>query len=62
MMECLEEVFKSWPHLRRMLLVTGQPEAIKLYEKTLGAVEWNGSVPAAMKIMQRVGPGLSNKH
>ncbi|KAI1268158.1 hypothetical protein F5Y18DRAFT_280090 [Xylariaceae sp. FL1019] len=38
LMQCLDEVIKSWPHLRRFLLLTstGNP----LYKKTLGAEEW----------------------
>lgn len=60
MMECLNEVLESWPHLRRTLLITGSPEAARLYSKTLGAVEFNKSTPDSMCVMQKTGPGVSN--
>lgn len=58
MMECLNEVFDSWPHLRRMMLVTGKPEVIPLYEKAFGAVEWNKSAAPTMSVMQKIGPAV----
>jgi GNAT superfamily N-acetyltransferase len=36
MMQCLDEILDSWPELRRTLLLTGDPSAVRLYEKTLG--------------------------
>ncbi|GAW26359.1 putative acetyltransferase [Rosellinia necatrix] len=40
MMACLDEVVKSWPHLRRMLLVTSG-SSLDLYRKTLGMMDWS---------------------
>ncbi|KAI1817283.1 hypothetical protein GGS20DRAFT_59487 [Poronia punctata] len=38
MLECLDEVIKGWPHLRRFVFLTS---SIDLYRKTIGAKEWD---------------------
>jgi len=37
-LECLNEVIKAWPHLRRFMFLTS---SIGIYRKTLGAKEWD---------------------
>ncbi|KAI1824274.1 hypothetical protein F4861DRAFT_271003 [Xylaria intraflava] len=39
-LECLDEVIKTWPHLRRFMFLTS-PNSMGLYRKTLGAKDWN---------------------
>ncbi|KAH8903433.1 hypothetical protein BR93DRAFT_953180 [Coniochaeta sp. PMI_546] len=53
MMECLNDVLNSWPELRRFLLLTGDPNAVRLYEKTLGMEVVQ---PGKLAFMQRAGP------
>ncbi|KAI1121414.1 hypothetical protein F5Y10DRAFT_102222 [Nemania abortiva] len=40
LMACLDDVIKSWLHLRRVMLVTSGSR-IELYRKTLGASDWS---------------------
>ncbi|KAH7368153.1 hypothetical protein B0T11DRAFT_326358 [Plectosphaerella cucumerina] len=61
MMDCLNELLEEWPDLRRVLLITGSPDANKLYTKTLGALEWNSSAAGKMSVMQKFGPAVSNR-
>lgn len=61
MMECLNELLDAWPDLRRVLLITGSPDANKLYTKTLGALEWDASAAGKMSVMQKFGPAVSNR-
>ncbi|KAH8649039.1 hypothetical protein BX600DRAFT_517433 [Xylariales sp. PMI_506] len=39
LLECLNEVIKSWPHLRRFMFLT--TDALELYRKTIGAKGWD---------------------
>ncbi|KAI1486509.1 hypothetical protein F5X96DRAFT_681952 [Biscogniauxia mediterranea] len=39
MMECLDEIIKSWTHLRRFMFLSSG--AMDLYRKTLGAKAWD---------------------
>lgn len=53
-MVCLNEVLESWPALRRCVLFTADPHAVRLYEQTLGMEDLregkNGLV-----VMQKMG-------
>jgi ribosomal protein S18 acetylase RimI-like enzyme len=53
MMECLNEVLTSWPGLRRTMLAVSDPNAVKLYEKTLGMEVVQ---PGKLSFMQALGP------
>ena len=55
MMECLEEVLRGWPGLRRFLIVTSSPHAARLYETTLGAQPVQAKSPN-LTFLQRLGP------
>lgn len=57
MMQCLDEVLQSWPELRRTLLLTGDPDAVRLYETTLGMEVVR---PGKLAFMQRAGPAAHN--
>ena len=37
MMHCLNETVSQWPELRGLFILTGSPDASRLYESTLGA-------------------------
>ncbi|KAI0026017.1 hypothetical protein F4780DRAFT_3113 [Xylariomycetidae sp. FL0641] len=39
MMQCLDEIIKGWPHLRRFMFLSS--DSMDLYRKTLGAKDWN---------------------
>ncbi|KAI1435453.1 hypothetical protein GGR50DRAFT_694156 [Xylaria sp. CBS 124048] len=56
MLECLDEVVKSWPHLRRFMLLTSGT-MIDLYKKTIGAKEWNECKNEDLVIGIIEGPG-----
>ncbi|KAM0331378.1 hypothetical protein ACHAQA_003051 [Verticillium albo-atrum] len=58
MMECLNEELQSWPDLRRILLVSSSLHGNKMYEKTLGAREWNESM-SNLFMLQAKGPRAS---
>jgi len=60
MMECLNEILRSWPGLRRTLLLTGDPNAVRLYERTLGmeVVQPGGK----LVFMQKAGPAGPSHH
>ncbi|KAI1326547.1 hypothetical protein F5Y16DRAFT_374503 [Xylariaceae sp. FL0255] len=55
MMECLDEVIKSWPHLRRFALLTSSSQ--ELYKKTLGAKDWEELKKPGLLMQMVVGPG-----
>ncbi|KAI0477216.1 hypothetical protein GGR56DRAFT_394912 [Xylariaceae sp. FL0804] len=38
MLECLDQVIKGWPHLRRVMFLT--TDMMDLYRETLGAMDW----------------------
>ncbi len=38
MMECLNDIIKGWPHLRRFMFLTS--DRMDLYRKYLGAKDW----------------------
>jgi GNAT superfamily N-acetyltransferase len=57
MMECLNEVIKAWPHLRRlMLLASGS--SLDLYRKTLGAKDWNERENRSLVVGMVDGPAI----
>lgn len=53
MMECLNQILDAWPELRRFMLITSDPAAIRIYEKTLGAKEM---AKGKLLPMVRIGP------
>ncbi|KAI1856048.1 hypothetical protein JX265_011945 [Neoarthrinium moseri] len=55
LLECLDEVIKDWPHLRRFMFLT--TDAMDFYRKTLGAKEWSEFKTGATKIGMVEGPG-----
>ena len=60
MMECLNEILEGWPDLRRMMLLTHNESAARLYRTTLGALEWSESPSAGLMVMEKRGKGVKN--
>ncbi len=60
MMQCLDEVISAWPAMRRFMILTGSPDAIRLYENTLGARDIRQS-GTNLVYMEKVGPGINKK-
>ena len=58
MMECLNEAVEQWPDLRRVMLLTGDEYAAKMYERTLGAKDMR---EGKMMVLERTGPGAVKK-
>jgi GNAT superfamily N-acetyltransferase len=52
---CLDEILNAWPELRRFLLLTSEPHAVKLYQNTLGAIDVRES-SASLIFMEKIGP------
>ncbi|KAM0276560.1 hypothetical protein ACHAQH_006611 [Verticillium albo-atrum] len=60
MMGCLNEELQAWPELRRVLLVSSSLQGNKMYEKTLGARDWNEST-SGLFLLQATGGGVRAK-
>lgn len=60
MLECLNEVIKGWPHLRRFMFIT--TDAMDLYRKTIGAKEWSELASSDMKVGMIEGPAVKHSH
>ncbi|KAF6825255.1 putative GNAT family N-acetyltransferase [Colletotrichum plurivorum] len=58
LMECLNEILEEWPALRRFILLTSSRQASKLYEKTLGTVEWGQSHDGKLYLLEKRGPAM----
>lgn len=63
MMQCVQEVIESMPHLRRSLLFTGDwKRSVPFYEKILGmqvfeSKKWEGGDGRGLAVMMRKGKG-----
>ncbi|ORY58397.1 acetyltransferase [Pseudomassariella vexata] len=55
MLECLDEIIKGWPHLRRFMFLTN--DAMDLYRKTIGAKEWSEAKTEGVQVGTVEGPG-----
>jgi GNAT superfamily N-acetyltransferase len=58
MMQCLDEVLESWPHLRRCLLFTRGEAAIKMYRTTIGAKHISETPSKDLVLLERRGPAV----
>ncbi|KAI8631218.1 hypothetical protein F5Y19DRAFT_473616 [Xylariaceae sp. FL1651] len=56
MIECLDEVIKTWPHLRRFMFLTSN--SMELYRKILGAKDWNECKTQGVVIGMIDGPAI----
>lgn len=53
-LECLNEIIKGWPYLRRFMFITS--DSFELYRKTLGAKEWSEITTSDLKVGIVEGP------
>ncbi|TLD28756.1 hypothetical protein PspLS_03761 [Pyricularia sp. CBS 133598] len=53
MMECLDEVLEDFTHLRRLLILSHDDGAMKIYRSALSAEDWQP--PEGIKCLARVG-------
>lgn len=60
MMECLNEVIKAWPHLRRLMLLTSG-SSLDLYRKTLGVKDWNECENRSLVVGMVDGPAILSR-
>lgn len=55
MMCSLKEMVDSWPDLRGLMLMTHDKAAARMYEATLGAVEFDKGPSAGMTMLEMAG-------
>jgi GNAT superfamily N-acetyltransferase len=58
--ECLDEVIKGWPHLRRFMFLTSG--SMDLYRKTLGAKDFNECKTEGLMVGLIEGPAAQHPH
>jgi GNAT superfamily N-acetyltransferase len=61
MMQCLGEILDDWPQLRHFFLFTHSPRTGRLYENTIGAVDWRRTPTSRLIFMERRGPGAKDE-
>lgn len=57
MMRCIKELVDGWPDLRGLMLMTHDKTAAKMYETTLGALDFDKGPSAGMMMLEMAGPG-----
>jgi GNAT superfamily N-acetyltransferase len=60
-MQCLNEILDDMPGLRHFFLFTNSPATAKLYENTIGAVDWRLTPTSRLMFMERWGPGAKEE-
>ncbi|KAK3303383.1 N-acetyltransferase-like protein [Chaetomium strumarium] len=55
MMQCLDEVLRSWPNLRRCVLFTRGAAAVRMYGETIGARDVSETSPSLV-VLEKRGP------
>lgn len=65
MMRCIKEMVDEWPDLRGLMLMTHDTAATKMYERTLGAVDFDQGPSAGLSMLEMAGraeKGLPDGH
>ena len=57
MMRALKELVDGWPNLRGLMLMTHDQTAARMYEKTLGAVDFDKGPSAGLVMLEMEGRG-----
>jgi ribosomal protein S18 acetylase RimI-like enzyme len=57
MMRCTKEMVDDWPDLRGLMLMTHDKAAARMYEATLGAVDFDKGPSAGMAMLEMAGRG-----
>ena len=55
MLECLNEVLEEWPELRRFILLSSNPHAMKLYAEVLGTEDMKDDA-TPLSVLAKPGP------
>lgn len=55
MMRCTKEMVDDWPDLRGLILMTHDKAAARMYETTLGAVDFDKGPSAGMSLLEMAG-------
>ena len=65
MMRSVKELVDDWPDLRGLMLMTHDKAAAQMYERTLGAVDFDKGPSAGMAMLEMAGPaekGIPKDH
>ncbi|KAH0491571.1 hypothetical protein TgHK011_002996 [Trichoderma gracile] len=60
MMRGLKEVVDEWPHLRGLVLMTHDKAAAKMYQRELGALDWDQGPSAGLVLLEMPGGGVKD--
>lgn len=55
MMRCIKEMVDEWPDLRGLMLMTHDKAAAKMYERTLGAVDFDKGPSKGLAMLEMAG-------
>jgi len=55
MMRCVKEMVDEWPDLRGLMLMTHDDKAARMYEATLGAVDFDKGPSAGLTMLEMAG-------
>ncbi|KAL6852356.1 hypothetical protein ACO1O0_006899 [Amphichorda felina] len=55
MMRCIKEMVDEWPDLRGLMLMTHDKSAARMYEATLGAVDFDKGPSAGLTMLEMAG-------
>jgi ribosomal protein S18 acetylase RimI-like enzyme len=56
MMRAIKEMVDEWPDLRGLMLMTHDKAAARMYERTLGAVDFDKGPSAGLTMLEMAGP------
>ncbi|KOS23026.1 hypothetical protein ESCO_003750 [Escovopsis weberi] len=60
MMRGVKEVVSEWPNLRGLVLMTSDKAAAKMYQRELGALEWDEGPSAGLVLLEMPGRGVKD--
>ena len=60
MMRALKETVDSWPNLRGLMLMTHDDATSKMYQRELGALDFDKGPSAGMTMLEMPGGGMKD--
>lgn len=60
MMQGLKELVEEWPNLRGLVLMTHDKSAAKMYQRELGALDWDQGPSAGLVLLEMPGGGVKD--
>ncbi|KAK5987786.1 Putative acetyltransferase [Cladobotryum mycophilum] len=60
MMRALKEIVDEWPNLRGLVLMTHDKAAAKMYQRELGALDWDEGPSAGLVLLEMPGGGVKD--